>query len=278
MWLWLRHTTAYVSSCTFTSAPQDTGGTSSWKYLVWEGQQPAGTTLTLRLRTAATLSELASATWIDYPQSGVLISNPEARFIQYEANLSTVDPAITPALNKVTIYYNLTSSLTLQASWNLITLPLQPAAPYTPESLLLALNAQGGNCTDIDRWVAGGWESHHLGFPFGTFPITMGEGYFVLCTQTSTFIQQGSRLSTGATISLSPGFNLVGFPYPGTGQTAQSVLAAINSSGGNCSEIHRWLNSGWDSHYFVIPGLNNFDILPSAGYFVRCSTASSFTP
>jgi hypothetical protein len=97
--------TAYVNSCTFTSVPQDTGGISDWKYLVWEGLQPPGTTLTLRLRTAATSDGLASATWIDYPQSGLLISNPSNRWVQYEANLSTTDSLVTPALNKITIYY-----------------------------------------------------------------------------------------------------------------------------------------------------------------------------
>ena len=105
----------------------------------------------------------------------------------------------------------------------------------------------------MDRWDVDGWESHHLGLPFGTFPITMGEGYFVLCTQASTFIQQGNRLSSGATISLISGYNLVGFPYPGTGQTAQSVLEAINSQGGNCPEIYRWALMGLGTHIFVVP-------------------------
>ena len=99
----------YVSQGTFTSSAMNTGGTSAWKYLVWDALTPAGTGLTLRLRTAQTEAGLATAAWVDYPQSGLLITNPAARWIQYEANLSTGDSLVTPELQKVTIYYSLTN-------------------------------------------------------------------------------------------------------------------------------------------------------------------------
>jgi hypothetical protein len=48
---------------------------------------------------------LASAAWIDYPQSGVLINNPNGRWIQYQANLHTTNAELSPELQKITLYY-----------------------------------------------------------------------------------------------------------------------------------------------------------------------------
>jgi len=57
----------------------------------------------------------------------------------------------------------------------------------------------------------------------------------------------------------------------------ENILDDINSQGGDCSEIDRWLNGGWNAH---INGLsfNNFEVKPFEGYFVKCSQGSSFTP
>jgi hypothetical protein len=97
--------TGYASQGTFNSVAKDTGGTSAWKYLVWEANKPAGTELSLRLRTAQTQGALSAATWVNYTRTGLLITNPEARWIQYEATLRTDNALITPELQKVTIYY-----------------------------------------------------------------------------------------------------------------------------------------------------------------------------
>ncbi len=97
--------TGYVTQGAYTSPTFDTGGVGSWKYLVWEEVKPTGTSLALRIRTAATEAALATTDWVSYPQSGTLITNPTARWIQYEADLSTTDTLITPELQKVTIYY-----------------------------------------------------------------------------------------------------------------------------------------------------------------------------
>ena len=274
---WLRMG-PYATSGTFISRIFDATDTASWTSLTATINRPAGTTATIDTRTSSD-----GLSWSDWMAVNIdnSLQSPNGRYFQYRLTFSApAGGAVTPVVENVTINFNITprAVLTLQASWNLITLPLQPAVPYTPETLLLALNAQGGNCTGMYKWDVDGWESHYLGLPFGTFPITMGQGYFVLCTQASTFIQQGNRLSSGATLSLISGYNLVGFPYPGTGQTAQSVLEAINSQGGNCPEIYRWDVDGWVPHFTLVPTLNNFSILPSEGYFVRCTVGSSFTP
>ncbi|OGO39459.1 MAG: hypothetical protein A2W35_18405 [Chloroflexi bacterium RBG_16_57_11] len=95
----------FVSLGAYTSPAYDTSGYSGWKYLVWSANQPAGTNVTLSIRTANTQDDLDNAAWLDYPQSGQLINNFAARWIQYRAALTTADPSVTPELQRVVIYY-----------------------------------------------------------------------------------------------------------------------------------------------------------------------------
>ena len=170
-----------------------------------------------------------------------------------------------------------TAILPIQAGWNLVTLPLTPITPYNAETLLQAINAQSGSCTQIAQWIDAGWQIHYFADEFDRFPISMGNGYFVLCTQPSSFSLSGNRVNSGVTISITTGLNLIGLPYPATGMVAQGLLTAINSQGGNCSLTYRWSNSAWDA-YYLNDFLNNYNILPTEGYFVYCSAVSTFTP
>jgi hypothetical protein len=51
-----------------------------------------------------------------------------------------------------------------------------------------AITSQGGACSEIDRWYNGGWVAHINGYPFNNFTVQPSEGYFVKCTQSSTFV------------------------------------------------------------------------------------------
>ena len=95
----------YLSPGMLQSVPFDTGQHSGWKYLVWDALTPGGTSLNLELRTASTQEGLESAEWVNYAASGLLITNPDARWIQYRATLTTADPDVTPELQRVVIYY-----------------------------------------------------------------------------------------------------------------------------------------------------------------------------
>lgn len=86
--------------------------------------------------------------------------------------------------------------LSLSAGWNLVGVPY-PASGYTAQSLLDGVEAQGGACTEIDRWLNGGWDAHIDGLPFNDFPIETDEGYFLRCTQNSTFTPSASGLQAG---------------------------------------------------------------------------------
>ncbi len=170
-------------------------------------------------------------------------------------------------------------SINFVPGWNLITLPLNPGLPYQAETFLAAINSQGVACTEIYRWIYGGWDGHYAGDgDFNNFDLVLGEGYFVKCTGSRNWNMEGSRLTAGVTLHLTPGWNLVGAPYPETGYQAHSILAGINNPTIACSEMAHWITGGWVTHYYADPDWDNFDIYPAEGYFVKCSATKDYTP
>jgi len=97
--------TAYAGQGQVLSVAFDTNQSSDWKYLTWDATTPPNTSVSLRVRTAATQGGLNTASWVDYPQSGLAISNDAGHWVQYEATLTTINPFTTPELHKVTVYY-----------------------------------------------------------------------------------------------------------------------------------------------------------------------------
>ena len=169
------------------------------------------------------------------------------------------------------------ATLSLGAGWSLMGLPLVPEISYTAQSLLSAVTSQGGSCSEIDRWLNGGWDAHINGLPFNDFSVQAGQGYFVKCATDNDWTLQGEALTSGVPIDLQPGWNLVSLPHPAFGLSAQSVLNSISGQGGACNEIDRWRYGGWDAHIDGLP-FNNFAVESDQGYFVKCSVASTFEP
>jgi uncharacterized repeat protein (TIGR01451 family) len=54
--------------------------------------------------------------------------------------------------------------------------------------LLEGIVAQGGACTEVNRWLNGGWNAYLQGLPFNNFAIQEGAGYFLRCSQSSTYV------------------------------------------------------------------------------------------
>jgi hypothetical protein len=75
--------------------------------------------------------------------------------------------------------------LNLAVGWNLLSVPYPTT--YTAQSLLAAITAQSGSCSEVDRWGASGWEAYVDGLPFDDFAIAPNQGYFVACSAASTF-------------------------------------------------------------------------------------------
>jgi hypothetical protein len=179
-------------------------------------------------------------------------------------------PMPTPAPTTVTM------TIALQAGWNLISLPANPLAPLTAESLLRLINLQGGQATDVNRWQAGSWNTHVAGLPFNDFALEPGRGYFVKAVRASTATIAGRVPTSAPAISLAAGWNLVAFPSMPAGATAESLLQSMATQGVKVAEIDRWYGGSWSSHLIGLP-FNNFAIEAGAAYFIRTSQAGSWT-
>lgn len=216
----------------------------------------------------------AAALLVVANQSG---GSNQGNFIYSAAVAAAPTPTPTPTPTPVPGPTTVTATIALQSGWNMISLPVSPTTPLTAEGLLKAINAQGGQATEVTRWQAGGWNSHILGLPFNDFPIEVGRGYFVKATRASVFTVTGYSVTAAQTLNLSVGWNLVAFPYLSTAYTAESLLKAIAAQGGEAKEVYRWYGGGWNGHLAGLP-FNDFPIQTGQAYFVKASKPSTFRP
>jgi hypothetical protein len=165
----------------------------------------------------------------------------------------------------------------LAIGWNLLGLNVLADPMPLAEEALDDIEAQGGNASEIDRWLNGGWNSHIHNLPFNNYQLDLGAGYFVKSAAVYAWQRSGRPPSNPLPVVLTPGWNLIGLPrLPGL-LTAEQLLDGIEAQGGNCSEIDRWLNGGWNGHIHNLP-FNNFTLRTDEGYFVKCSQASTYIP
>ncbi|NOG48623.1 MAG: hypothetical protein HND48_03610 [Chloroflexi bacterium] len=96
---WAR-VTPYASPCTFTSRVFGSSTPSDWADIVWTSTEPAGTAITMRVRTGETV--VPDGSWSAWQSitNGAAVG-VTSRYIQYEATLSTTDPFVTPVLKLV---------------------------------------------------------------------------------------------------------------------------------------------------------------------------------
>ncbi|MBK9121839.1 MAG: tandem-95 repeat protein [Chloroflexi bacterium] len=101
---WAR-VTPYNSPCTFTSRVFGSSTPSDWAEISWISTEPAGTAITMRVRTGETV--VPDGSWSAWqPVTNGATVGVNSRYIQYEATLSTTDPFVTPVLELVSIEYN----------------------------------------------------------------------------------------------------------------------------------------------------------------------------
>src|SRR5581483_2662305 len=98
----------YRSRGTVLSEVLDAKLTSRWGAMRWQADVPAGTRLTLAVRSGNVADP--DATWSDWSaeQTGAEAATataPPARFLQYRVTLATDDPAVTPTLRRMSIRY-----------------------------------------------------------------------------------------------------------------------------------------------------------------------------
>jgi hypothetical protein len=171
----------------------------------------------------------------------------------------------------------------LKAGYNLIALPAAPEPPLTAEALAQRINLQGGNCVSVIRYVSGAFETHPVGTAVSNFPIEAGRGYFARCAAESDWTTGGRRFPAAcAPIALEAGYNLVGLPVepdPPGRYTAEGAGLEINAQGGSATQLALYDAAG--GSFMTHPlgtAIQNFTLTGGMGFFVRCASASQWTP
>lgn len=185
----------YASQGQVLSIPFDTSHFSAWKYLTWDAATPPNTDISLRIRTAATQDGLETAPWVGYDRTGLLISNHNGRWVQYEATLATTNPFTTPQLDRVTVYYT-GASATLSLTPDPQTVAAGEAVTYTAS---LNDGSQVWNVTSetdfsIDAGAGGAWTDNvYTSQVVGGWTVT-GQ-YLDLAASASLSVEHGSPIS-----------------------------------------------------------------------------------
>ena len=101
---WMRMT-PYAASGTYTSRIFGSGTINMWGNLVWLADTPAGTTLSMSVRTGSTpIPDQSWSAFTPVAASGDSLG-ATSRYLQYEAVLSSTDQGQTPVLQQVDIAY-----------------------------------------------------------------------------------------------------------------------------------------------------------------------------
>lgn len=98
---WMR-ITPYAASGSFTSRVFDYGDTTNWGAATWAAAIPAGTSLDVSVRTGNV--PVPDGTWTAFQTVSLGAPvNASAQYLQYRADLTTSDAALTPALYDISI-------------------------------------------------------------------------------------------------------------------------------------------------------------------------------
>ena len=102
----VRSPAAYTNSGALLSSAFDGGAGARWHTISWDATAAGSTNVRVRTRTANQLDQLGSAPWSAYyTTSGSQVTSPDARWIQYEVELTTSAPATSPVLSEIRISY-----------------------------------------------------------------------------------------------------------------------------------------------------------------------------
>jgi hypothetical protein len=97
---------------TITSGVLDAKITSKWGTLSWKARTPAGTSVSIAVRTGNVAEP--DQTWSDWSAegtdlSGIRVAAPAARYLQYRVTLTTDNPKISPQLRSLALRYKNTN-------------------------------------------------------------------------------------------------------------------------------------------------------------------------
>lgn len=119
---WIR-ATPYLSPGTYTSRIFDAGSATTWGTVNWNAITPANTSITIFVRKGNT--PIADGSWSSFTEvtNGGIVICGSSRYIQYQAILTTSDPAVAPVLNDISINCGAPADVTPPVISNLVVSP-----------------------------------------------------------------------------------------------------------------------------------------------------------
>jgi hypothetical protein len=144
----------------------DSGTASRWGSLSWRADAPAGSSV--RFRTRSGNSAKPDRTWSDWSEpladaSGSRIASPNARYIQWKAELAGGGPG-TPVLDSVTLAYLPQNSPPVVKSINVVTqsVPASQAARQAASSPMSAYSVTVSDTGDVNTSAPAGTPTQTL--------------------------------------------------------------------------------------------------------------------
>jgi uncharacterized repeat protein (TIGR01451 family) len=102
----VRSPAEYGSSGTLLSSAFDGGVGVQWQNIAWNAAAGGSTGVRVRTRTADRVDQLSTAPWSDwYATSGSPVTSEDNRWIQYQLELTSSDPSVTPVFYENGITY-----------------------------------------------------------------------------------------------------------------------------------------------------------------------------
>ena len=158
----------------------------------------------------------------------------------------------------------------LNEGWNLFSLSQVP----NDTSITAVLDEISGQYYSVWAYENGIWSAYFPDIPglSDLTTLTEGKGYWINMRNASNFTSPGT--TPGKTISLTSGWNLVGF----NSTTSQSVADALSSIAGKYQNVWTYEESAWKLYDPVSPGFSDlFTLEPGRGYWIKANEACTWT-
>ncbi|MBD3280314.1 hypothetical protein GF389_02200 [Candidatus Dojkabacteria bacterium] len=181
------------------------------------------------------------------------------------------------------------ATYTLNAGWNLITMPLISSDGISTASELLDhFNNQGADVKHIAKYTDSGFEMYTKRENDQEFSndynIVPGHGYFVLNYEPQEVKIKGRKFDEAIPFRVRNGWNLVGVYTNEAPYTAEELLKDMEAEGIEADVVSKYEGGLYTSVVYeddVLYG-NDYNIFERAGYFVRVNSGGGsevkFTP
>ena len=222
--------------------------------------------------------QIVSYEWNFGDGNSTFIQDPETTHSYAEPGIYTVTLTVTyddglTDTSSIDITVYTTCSIPLNASWNLISLPIMP---YNTD-VLSVMSSVDGNWNSVWSYENGAWKSYDLSVPDFLNDLTTmesGKGYWVDMKSDDTLLVTGSE-PADKSIPLTSGWNLVGY----NSFNSRSTTDAMSSVDGNWNSVWSYENGYWKYYDLSIPDfLNDLTTMgPKQGYWIEMKSPDIWT-